>query len=449
MSNLYFGLSTVDALYIGESGGTDVYIGEETALTPVNYAQEYLTFEILTDGVVLFADAIPESAMSLDISYSLDNGSTWTTINSSTNTGITVSEGDKILFKGVNSAYGTNQAKKRASFSGDAYYNVCGNIMSLIYGDNFSGQTELTTSYTFDRLFVDGKVINAKNLILPSTALTNYCYEYMFSGCTELINTPALPATSLAQGCYQYMFRNTAITKVPALPATTLAVSCYAGMFRNTQISTVPSDLLPATALDRSCYEYMFLGSALVEAPDLPAETVAQYSYRGMFQSCHKLTKAPAFSATTMGQQSCMSMFESCDALVEAPVLPATTLANSCYKQMFTDCTALATIPSNMLPATTLVSACYNFMFSGCTSLTTSPELPAATLISGCYQSMFTGCTSLNSVKCLATTIPTNTTKNWLSGVSATGTFTKDPNMSSWTTGVNGIPDGWTVVDAS
>lgn len=448
MSNLYFGLSTVDALYIGESGGTDVYIGEETALTPVDYAQEYLTFEILTGGVVLFADAIPESAMSLDISYSLDNGSTWTTINSSTNTGITVSEGDKILFKGVNSAYGTNQAKKRASFSGDAYYNVCGNIMSLIYGDNFSGQTELTTSYTFDRLFVDGKVINAKNLILPSTALTNYCYEYMFSGCTELINTPALPATSLAQGCYSYMFRNTAITKAPALPATTLAVSCYDGMFRSTP---------------------------LVEAPDLPAETVEQYSYRNMFMYCHKLTKAPAFSATTMGAQSCASMFSSCDALVEAPVLPATTLASGCYQQMFSGCTALAIIPSNMLPATTLSGTCYRQMFvgctslttapelpattlsggcyaqmfSGCTSLTTSPELPAATLAATCYQGMFIGCSSLNSVKCLATTTATNATKNWLSGVSATGTFTKDTNMSSWTTGVDGIPSGWTVVDAS
>lgn len=31
----------------------------------------------------------------------------------------------------------------------------------------------------------------------------------------------------------------------------------------------------------------------------------------------------------------------------------------------------------------------------------------------------------------------------------STGTFVKNPNMTSWTTGVNGIPRGWTVVNNS
>ena len=31
----------------------------------------------------------------------------------------------------------------------------------------------------------------------------------------------------------------------------------------------------------------------------------------------------------------------------------------------------------------------------------------------------------------------------------STGTFVKNPNMASWTTGTSGIPTGWTVIDNS
>ena len=63
---------------------------------------------------------------------------------------------------------------------------------------------------------------------------------------------------------------------------------------------------------------------------------------------------------------------------------------------------------------------------------------------------MFNGCTSLNYIKCLATDISTfNCTSNWVNGVASTGTFVKASSMTSWTTGVKGIPSGWTVQDAS
>ena len=62
---------------------------------------------------------------------------------------------------------------------------------------------------------------------------------------------------------------------------------------------------------------------------------------------------------------------------------------------------------------------------------------------------MFKDCTNLNYIKCLATDISaTGCTTDWVSGVAATGTFVKDPSMSSWTVdSVSGIPTGWTVVD--
>lgn len=60
-------------------------------------------------------------------------------------------------------------------------------------------------------------------------------------------------------------------------------------------------------------------------------------------------------------------MFQNCTSLVNAPELPATTLANGCYYYMFSGCTSLVNAPE--LPATTLASYCYNYMFNGCTNL--------------------------------------------------------------------------------
>jgi hypothetical protein len=63
---------------------------------------------------------------------------------------------------------------------------------------------------------------------------------------------------------------------------------------------------------------------------------------------------------------------------------------------------------------------------------------------------MFYGCSHLNKITCLATDISvSNCIYNWVNGVAASGTFIKNHNMSSWPTGVNGIPSSWTVQDAS
>ena len=88
-------------------------------------------------------------------------------------------------------------------------------------------------------------------------------------------------------------------------------------------------------------------------------------------------------------------------------------------------------------------------MFAGCTSLTNAPALPATTLNFMCYSSMFRNCTKINYIKCLATDISApSCTSNWVQGVASTGTFAKNPNMTSWTEGTSGIPTGWTVIDA-
>ena len=62
-------------------------------------------------------------------------------------------------------------------------------------------------------------------------------------------------------------------------------------------------------------------------------------------------------------------MFYNCKSLVNAPELPATTLANSCYQFMFFGCTSLVNAPK--LPAIELAGYSYYSMFQNCTSLKT------------------------------------------------------------------------------
>lgn len=125
-----------------------------------------------------------------------------------------------------------------------------------------------------------------------------------------------------------------------------------------------------------------------------------------------------------------------------------TTITNAYqFRGLFYNCANITSAEHLILPATTLASYCYAGMFNGgCTSLTTAPVLPATTLVSFCYSQMFRYCTNLNYIKCLATDKSADScTANWVSGVARSGTFVKAASMSSWTTGVYGIPTGWTV----
>ena len=206
---------------------------------------------------------------------------------------------------------------------------------------------------------------------------------------------------------------------------------------------------LPAITLSENCYLQMFYRcTSLITAPELPAATLVGGCYSNMFEGCTSLTAAPELPATTLADYCYNGMFRGCTSLTTAPELPATTLADTCYNSMFDDCTSLTTAPE--LPATTLAEYCYSGMFRGCTNLVTAPELPATTLVENCYLYMFAACTNLNHIKAMFTTTPSSIyTQSWVSGVAATGTFVKNSAASWTTTGVSGIPTGWTVETAS
>ena len=170
------------------------------------------------------------------------------------------------------------------------------------------------------------------------------------------------------------------------------------------------------------------------------------YLFYKLFSGCSALTKAPELPATTLANHCYNSMFYGCTSLTTAPALPATTLADHCYDCMFFNCSSLTQAPE--LPATTLASNCYNNMFNGCTSLTSAPELLATTLANYCYAYMFATCRNLNTITLGYTgnfaDAPTDAFRNWVTGVSSTGTFYY--NGSDTTQGASAIPTGWTVL---
>lgn len=196
---------------------------------------------------------------------------------------------------------------------------------------------------------------------------------------------------------------------------------CFTRLFYQcTGLTTAPE--LPATTITNYCYQEMFRGTSIVIAPELPATTANEGCYQSMFSQCPSLTDAPS-------------------------ELPATTLQYRCYQSMFYECSSLVNTPA-VLPAETVNNASYYQMFIRCTSLINAPEIQASATASpySCVR-MFQGCSSLNTVKCLITTLVSGSTSNWLDGVAANGTFIKAANMTSWPSGKNGIPSGWTVVD--
>ena len=279
-----------------------------------------------------------------------------------------------------------------------------GNSDSIQYSKNGGVWTTFTSANTVslssgDKLRLKGNVAPTQYGVGTFSASTG-TFSVSGNAMSLLYGDDFVGKTSLSGKTYAFnlLFYNcTGLTSIEklVLPATTLEDSCYANMFSGcTSLTTVPSNLLPATTLEDWCYYHMFDG---------------------------------------------------CTSLTAAPTLPATTLAGACYNYMFYGCSGLTTAPT--LPATTLKSYCYAGMFRDCTSLRTAPTLSASTLVSGCCAQMFYGCSSLSAITCFTTTnLTQDNLSSWTHGVASAGTFTKVAS-ATWTTGDDGIPTGWSVVN--
>lgn len=232
------------------------------------YEDGYLTFISVTKGTFSFDSG--------GIEYTLNNGKTWTTLDANSSTP-SVAVGSKISFRGNKTSSGAYGAGI-GWFQSTGSFNVEGNIMCLLYGDNFKNKKTIPTAYVFTNLFNSAKVKDASKLLLP--------------------------ATTLKTGCYLNFFLGSTITTPPTLPATTLTASCYEGMFANcASLTTAPS--LPSTSLATGCYINMFMGcTTLKKAPKLMASSLPDQCYKTMFGNCTSLNYIYCMATSSNLQQS-------------------------------------------------------------------------------------------------------------------------------------------------
>ena len=167
----------------------------------------YLTVEAIEATTVKFWTGDDSDSETRTVEVSTDDGQTWTSKTSSY-AGTVLAElaaGEKVLLRGEEENYGSDENNDDMPYGcvvldgGDAY--LYGNIMSMAYGADFADKTAIVNDDQFCYLFGEGVAADMKfddhqghlrnkqgaRLLLPATTLAQYCYNYMFSGCTNLV----------------------------------------------------------------------------------------------------------------------------------------------------------------------------------------------------------------------------------------------------------------------
>ena len=330
-------------------------------------ADMYLTIRVLTGGTITF------DFTGYPVQAKIDNQQ-WFNITSTT---LTFTEGTEIKLKGSNTTYGD---ASHIYSTDNCRWEVLGNIMSLFYDDNFSGQTEFpSTASTLGRFFTGPNnstnwgPVSAKSLLLPADVLMEGCYGMMFYFCKSLTKGPALNASTLAPYCYFRMFEGTILSEPIMLPATKMEPYCYAFMFGATPLPRHYP--LPAVALAEGCYQYMFHDCLfhLHHAPYLPATDIAPYAYYAMYDhsGLYEMAEMPALNIVE--QRGCAYMYHRCPDLTGvSETIEVTTIRDNGMQNMFADCDTLTDASS--LAVQNIGNYGCASMYSGCVSLTGVPE---------------------------------------------------------------------------
>ena len=311
---IYSGGTWVDSVPLDTRVGDYVATYGTYAECSGDYSRDYFTIHVIDNTDLKFIGINDGQGCNTSVSYSIDGGNSWSYLY--TNQPVSFSAGTTIILK--DSDIPTNFAF--GYFNSTGRISVEGNIMSLLYGDDFVGKTNISgRSKTFGYMFRECTgLVSAEGLVLPATTLHSYCYDSMFYGCTNLTKAPKiLPATTLTEACYLSMFLGcTSLTTAPEIMATTTAKECCYLMFKN-------------------C-------TSLANAPELNTTDLSELSFASMFEGCSSLITAPTkIQAPSASRLSCNQMFNGCSALTTSPDIYVTTLGDNSFNSMFNGCTSL------------------------------------------------------------------------------------------------------------
>lgn len=213
---------------------------------------------------------------------------------------ISVTAGQKVILGGENETYATSSdIYTNIITSSDCY--VYGNVMSLVnwqyYVSELDSRVRTAKDWAFTHLFGGW---NASEHARP------HLYNHP-------VKTIELPATSVGKGAYRLMFAYcTNLTEAPELPATTFTGTPYSGNMNDQP------------------YGFMFTScTSLRKAPSiLPATTIPDYTYMGMFQYCYSLEASPVLPAQSPGYMAYNHMFIGCRSLKQITCYAKNNIGN-------------------------------------------------------------------------------------------------------------------------
>ena len=313
-----YSISTIDIYGETETTSGSLTTGEH------DYAYDYFTIKNETNSanpINFYTDNI---FYAQTIYYSLNNGSTWSSVYTDQLRTVTIPANGSMLLKhtGALGTQTTSQGLMHTSiYSISGAFSISGNIASLCYGDNFTGSKSMP-QYAYYGLFQmpnggNNSLVSAQNLYLGAyTTVSYYGFYNLFSGCSSLTDCPQMGHFTGGSG-FGAMFRGCAITTPPDLSHLHGTLD-FQRMFQNcTSLTTVP-DFSNLTSTDDAYFKDTFNG-------------------------CTSLTKPINIGGiNTLGARALYGTFNGCTNLTEGIDLRnVTTIANDCLYNTYYNCTSL------------------------------------------------------------------------------------------------------------
>lgn len=296
--NLFIGIDgkarKAKEIYVGIDGKArkviKAYIGDENGKARLYWEKE----DNIAENSLEFAsdNSFTINATKLwDGTIEYNNGNGWTTWTGSSVASTVMDNKYRIYFRGSNNTYimGTNGSKANAWKITGSNVECNGNLWNLL----------------------DYNTVKQDNI--PTHA--KYCFYHMFDSCEALVKVPALGTKytnntkifRAPQYCYAYMFYGCSNILEPAeLISRTIDSYCYLAMYQNCIKLTKSVDFSwPSLASNAQyCYSHMFYGcSNLEEVKDLGTKCGFYFFYR-TFSHCDSIRIIPDIIQPNRGANS-------------------------------------------------------------------------------------------------------------------------------------------------
>lgn len=217
----------INNAFVGTEGVKRILLGTDIVW---DFSRIPMRFRIISGGTINWTHnrTLLDDVGDLTIRYRINDGS-WNSLTSSTaGVSFNVNDGDQVEFVGDNARYGSLPLSYNTFSGSTATFEAFGNTMSLISSTGYTEVQNITEQYAFNRLFAGCTgLVNAENLVLPTTNLPYHIYTSLFENCTALQKSPVLPAPTLSNSCYDEMFKGcSSLSQITCLATDISAANC-------------------------------------------------------------------------------------------------------------------------------------------------------------------------------------------------------------------------------